>query len=316
MTTQRNREAALRHQDAARGAHRGAPWRPAPALLASAALHVAAVPTLIAAPGAWGPVLAALAANHLALGLLGLAPGGGWIGPSLTRLPPAATGMVALTFDDGPDPEATPRVLEILDRYGARASFFCIGHRAALYPDLVRRIAACGHSVENHSHWHGGAFAARPPWRIRRELVQAQAVLTAITGRAPHFIRAPFGIRGPMLDPALAGTGLRHAGWTRRGRDTVCGVPATVLARLTSALRSGDILMLHDGGSARTATGEPVVLAVLPALLDTIRAAGLRATSLPEAMDAAMDAPGAQAVRSPAAPSAAWAAASRATGTR
>lgn len=307
MTTTRDRDAALCRQDAIGGV----PWRPAPALIASAALHAAAVPAVIAAPGAWAAVLGVLAANHLALGLLGLGPRGGWIGPTLSRLPPQARGMVALTFDDGPDPEITPRVLDILDRYDARASFFCVGRRAGRLPERVREIAARGHSVENHSHRHGAGFALRPFWVIRREILQAQAVLTAIAGQAPRFMRAPFGIRGPMLDPALAGTGLRHVGWTRRGRDTVCAEPARVLARLVTSPRSGDILLLHDGGSARTASGEPVVLAVLPALLETIRARGLRAVSLPEAMAAAD-----QAVRSPACPSAACAAASRATGTR
>ena len=263
-------------------------WRPAPALTASAVLHAVALPALLVAPGAWPLWAGAILADHLALGLLGLLPDAGAIGPSLARLPAAAAsrGEVALTFDDGPDPEVTPRVLDLLDRAGARASFFCVGRRAARHPELVAEIAGRGHGVENHSHSHAAGFALRGPWAIRRDLLEAQAVLTAAAGRAPRFVRAPFGIRGPMLDPALAGTGLRHVAWTRRGRDTVRGDPALVLGRLTQGLAGGDILLLHDAGAAPGPDGAPVVLAVLPALLARLADAGLRAVSLSEAVTA------------------------------
>ena len=263
-------------------------WRPAPALAASAALHAAALPALLAAPGAWPLVAGVLLADHLTLGLLALVPGGGALGPSVARLPAAAAarGEVALTFDDGPDPAVTPRVLDLLDRAGARASFFCVGRRAARHPELVAEIAGRGHGVENHSHSHAAGFALRGPWAIRRDLLEAQAVLTAAAGRAPRFVRAPFGIRGPMLDPALAGTGLQHVAWTRRGRDTVRGDPALVLGRLTRGLAGGDILLLHDAGAAPGPDGAPVVLAVLPALLARLADAGLRAVSLSEAVTA------------------------------
>lgn len=263
-------------------------WRPAPALVATFAMHAAALPALAAAPGAWPAVLGALIANHAALGLLGLAPGNRWIGPTLVRLPAAAAARreVALTFDDGPHPAVTPRVLDLLDRRGARATFFCVGRRAKAHPDLVRDIAARGHAVENHSDRHEKRFALQTPWAIRRELRTAQTTLTAAAGTPPRFVRAPFGIRGPMLDPALAGTGLRHVAWTRRGKDTICNDPALVLARLTRGLAAGDILLLHDGASAVGADGTPVVLTVLPALLAALAAQGLHAVTLRAALDA------------------------------
>jgi peptidoglycan/xylan/chitin deacetylase (PgdA/CDA1 family) len=261
-------------------------WRPAPALIATLGLHAAALPALAVAPWAWPAVLGVLLANHAALGVLGLLPGNRWIGPTLVRLPAAAAarGEVALTFDDGPHPTVTPQVLDLLDRHGARASFFCIGRRAAAHPHLVREIVARGHSVENHSHRHDMGFALRGPQAIRRELLAAQAVLTAASGTPPRFVRAPFGIRGPMLDPALAGTGLRHVAWTRRGRDTVCNNTGVVLARLSRGLAAGDVLLLHDGASAIGADGTPVVLTVLPALLATLTAQGLRAVTLRAAL--------------------------------
>ena len=252
---------------------------------ASLALHAAAVPALFAAPWAWPQVLALLLADHAAMGAFGLLPRSRLLGPNICRLPEsaAARGAVALTFDDGPDPAVTPRVLDLLDRHGARASFFCVGRRALAHPTLVHEIARRGHSVENHSFDHSALFAARGLLALRRDLLRAQSVLTATAGVPPRFVRAPFGIRSPLLDPALAGTGLRHVAWTARGRDTVCGNPARVLVRLTRRLAAGDVLLLHDANAAATGTGENVVLAVLPALLAEMAARGLHAVSLPQA---------------------------------
>jgi peptidoglycan/xylan/chitin deacetylase (PgdA/CDA1 family) len=266
---------------------RGGRWRPAPALAASLALHAAAVPAVLGWPGLWPQVLALLLADHAALGALGMLPRCGLLGPSIARLPEAAAarGEVALTFDDGPDPAVTPLVLDLLDRAGARASFFCIGRRVAAHPELAREIVQRGHTVENHSFRHAALFAAGSLGAIRREVLHAQAVLTATTGSAPRFLRAPFGIRSPLLDPALAGTGLRHVAWSARGCDTLCGNARTVLARLTRRLVPGAVLLLHDGNAARAADGEAVVLAVLPGLLDAIAARGLRPVTLRAGLD-------------------------------
>jgi hypothetical protein len=87
-------------------------------------------------------------------------------------------------------------------------------------------------------------------------------------------------LRSPLLDPALCRVGLRLASWTRRGFDTVERNPDTVLRRLLSNLQGGDILLVHDGNAARTATGQPVILAVLPQVLSAIRAAGLTPVTL------------------------------------
>ncbi len=260
-------------------------WRPPPAQAVSLALHAAAVPALLIWPGEWAAVLGTVAANHLALGLLALAPRTQWTGRTLIRLPAAAAarGEVALTFDDGPDPVVTPRVLDLLDAAGARASFFCIGQCAARFPDLVREIVRRGHTVENHSHRHATLFAAWSPAAARRDLARAQAVLTEAAGIPPRFVRAPFGIRGPFFDAAVAGTGLRPVAWTARGRDTVCGDPRLVLDRLTRRLAAGDVLLLHDGEAATAPDGEKVVLAVLPALLAALASRGLRPVTLPAA---------------------------------
>jgi len=120
-------------------------------------------------------------------------------------------------------------------------------------------------------------------FRLRREVEATQAVIAGITGRAPGFFRAPAGFRSPLLDPVLARRGLCYVSWTRRGYDAVRRNPVEVLQRLTRGLSAGDVLLLHDGAHARTDAGEPLVLAVLPALLDQFAASGLKSVSLPTA---------------------------------
>jgi len=249
-------------------------WRPAPAIHVSVFLHAAAAVWLVAHPPAWAWVLGVLGANHLALFLAVLWPRGQLLGPNLVRLPASAERRreVSLTFDDGPDPDVTPRVLDLLDRYHAKASFFCIGENAAAQPELVKEIARRGHSVENHSYRHHRAFAFFGISRLKREVDAAQSTVASITGRAPVFFRAPAGFRSPFLDSVLAPRGLRYVSWTRRGFDAVSTDPRRILKRLTRGLAAGDVLLMHDSA--------PVVLAVLPALLEQLSARGLKAVSL------------------------------------
>lgn len=262
-------------------------WRPTPLILASAPIHVAALAGLALAPAQWGWALGALALNHAALTLAGLWPRSRLLGPNWTRLPAAAAahGEIAITIDDGPDPAVTPQVLEQLDAAGAHATFFCIGERAAAHPELVAEILRRGHDLQNHSQAHRKIFSLFGPHRMAADVAAAQQTFARLAGRAPRFFRAPAGLRNPFLEPVLARHGLILASWTRRGFDTREGDPATVLARLTRHLAAGDILLLHDGHAARTPQGLPVILAVLPRLLDAVRAAGLRPTTLTDCLE-------------------------------
>ena len=114
-------------------------YRPTPLLTGAAALHAAGVVTLALAPRHWPAVAGTLIASHVVLAGLSLWPQSRLLGPNRSRLSEDAArrGEVALTFDDGPDPEVTPRVLDLLDHAGARASFFCIGRRVEAHPDLA-----------------------------------------------------------------------------------------------------------------------------------------------------------------------------------
>lgn len=263
------------------------PWPWPPLLKASAGVHLAAA-GLALAPGGWPWALTALAANHALLTATGLWPRSRGLGPNITRLPAAsvARAEVALTIDDGPDPEVTPAVLDQLDAAGARATFFCIAERAAAAPALLREIVRRGHAVQNHSHAHRHHFSLMGPAAMGRDLIRAQQVLTDLSGRRPHCFRAPAGLRNPLLDPLLHRLDLHLVSWTRRGFDTREADPATVLQRLSRGLAAGDILLLHDGHARRAADGRAVMLQVLPALLQRCRDAGLTPVTLNEALPA------------------------------
>ena len=258
-------------------------WRPGVALRLTAVAHVAAVVALFVEPRAWQWILGALVLNHVVLALIGLWPKSRSLGENMLRLPDAAVSRneISLTFDDGPDPEVTPQVLDILDAQQAKASFFVIGDKAAAHPDLIREIVRRGHSIENHSCTHSNFYGFFAWKALLKDIGAAQGIIAGITGRTPAFFRSPMGIRNPLLDPVLARLGLRYITWTRRGFDTVAGDPAVVLERLTRNLCAGDILLLHD---RRTRSPRALVLEVLPALLKRIAAAGLKPVSLPQAM--------------------------------
>ncbi len=283
-----------------------APWPWPAALQASVGLHVAAGLSAAALPGALPWALGAVLANHALLTAAGLWPRSSWLGPNVTRLPAAAGASVAITIDDGPDPEVTPQVLDLLAAQGARATFFCIGQRVREHPALVRRIVAAGHGVQNHSlhHWHH--FSLSGPAALAREIADAQAVLADVAGVLPHCFRAPAGLRNPLLDPVLHRLGLHLVSWTRRGYDTREADPVRVAARLLRGLAAGDILLLHDGHARRSASGQPVLLQVLPGLLQSVRMAGLHTVTLSDALPHRHAAPPAAPPAAPvAAPSAA-----------
>jgi peptidoglycan-N-acetylglucosamine deacetylase len=261
---------------------RGNRWKPTLAIQASIAVHAGAVIAVIARPNLWPWVLGAVFVDHMILTAAGLWPRSRLLGPNWTHLPDvaAARGSVAITIDDGPDPAVTPQVLDLLDRHSAKATFFCIGELVERHSSLAREIVSRGHSIENHSQKHLHRFSVLGPAGIAAEISRAQDTIEAVTGVRPRFFRAPAGLRSPFLEPVLARFGLRLASWTRRGFDTVNPDPTVVLAKLTRGLKSGDILLLHDGHSAQTPSGTPVILEVLPRLLQAVSAARLTPVTL------------------------------------
>lgn len=253
------------------------PW-----LVVTVGVHVVALIVLFVRPAAWPLVAAALAGNHGLLAIASVSPRSRLIGPNLRRLPRGASAdQVALTFDDGPDPDVTPRLLRILAQYRARATFFCIAERAKKYPDVMRSIVDGGHRVENHSLKHAAHFALLGRKAMARDIAMAQNILFALTNQTPTYFRPPAGMRNPGLDLVLRRLNLSLVSWTRRGFDTVTRDPERVLRRLTRDLRAGDILVLHDGSCVRGVDGEPLVLKVLPGLLAHLAHENLAPVAIP-----------------------------------
>jgi peptidoglycan-N-acetylglucosamine deacetylase len=256
-------------------------WKPSPVLKASAALHLGAFAGIVAGiPFSWAA--SSVVANHALLTAAGLWPRSTLLGSNMLRLSQTACDakQIAITIDDGPNPNVTPAVLDILDASNAKASFFCIGRLVEAHPNLAKEIIKRGHSIENHSYGHRHYFSVMGMKSLRHEIGTTQEIISQTTGYLPTYFRAPAGLRSPLLDPVLQSLNLKLVSWTRRGFDTVAHDPSKILHKLQNGLAAGDILLLHDGNCALTSSGEPVILSVLPKLLDGLSAMKLQSVSL------------------------------------
>lgn len=260
-------------------------WRPKVLMSVTILIHLSAILIVVVSSKFWTWLLAIIFINHMILVFLGLTPRNRWLGNNLMYLPAAAIARneVALTLDDGPDPEVTPLVLDILEQYQVKASFFCIGHQVARYPELCREIVQRGHDIENHSHRHWHTFSLLTPAGYLREIQAAQNTIKQITDSDPRFFRAPAGFRNVFLQMVLSSLQLQLVSWSVRGFDTYLNDATRVSARLINGLRPGAILLLHDGNAARTHEQQPIVVEVLHAVLQAARDADLQFVTLRQA---------------------------------
>ncbi len=220
--------------------------------------------------------LGVLGASHAPLLYGTLRANAQLFGPVATRFVPAGN-EVWLTIDDGPCPRDTPRLLDLLDAAGARATFFVRGDHALANPNLILEILRRGHQLGNHTFSHPQAtFWCLPPWRVRPEIDRCTAVLVEITGAPPLLFRAPVGMANPFVHQAVLARGLRLVGWSARGYDGVIAQPAEVVERICRDLRPGAIILLHEGRTARD--GTPVNVRALALLLAELTARGYRCT--------------------------------------
>jgi len=260
-------------------------WRPSLFLKISLAIHLIALIFVIFMPILWGWACLAIIFNHIVITAVGLWPRSQWLGTNWTHLPERAIAKneIALTIDDGPDPEVTPKVLNILDDYQTKATFFCIGDKAVQYPEICQEIIRRGHAIENHSQRHRHFFSLLGLGGFTREITAAQNTLSQITGQTPLFFRAPAGLRNPFLDPVLIKLNLTLASWSVRGFDTQNRNAEQIKSKLISHLKAGVILLLHDGNAARSHHGTPIILDVLPDVLKAAKAQALHFVTLRQA---------------------------------
>lgn len=171
-------------------------------------------------------------------------PGSQLYGPVATRVRGEG---VLLTIDDGPDPDDTPAVLDLLDRHGVKAVFFVIGDKVRRFPELAREIVARGHELGNHTMTHPQASMwCAGPGRTRREIVDCQRAIEEVAGVTPRWFRAPVGHRNFFTHPVTAELGLDVVAWSRRGFDTVERDVERIVASLCDGAGDGDVLLLHE----------------------------------------------------------------------
>lgn len=182
---------------------------------------------------------------------------------------------VALSFDDGPDPEVTPAVLDALADHAARATFFAIGRRLEAHPRLARRIAAEGHELGNHSWRHSrwqNFFGAAAQGH---EIARGARAIAAVTGRpATPLYRPPIGLKCPAFARAAHKARLTLVGWSLSSQDTQTSDPERIAARVLRRIRPGDVVLLHDGHD-RPGRHRPACARAVPLILDGLRRKGL-----------------------------------------
>jgi peptidoglycan-N-acetylglucosamine deacetylase len=186
---------------------------------------------------------------------------------------PPASGAVALTFDDGPDPDWTPPVLDLLARHGAKATFFLIGGKASEHPELIHRMIGEGHSVGTHTFGHENlrGLSLR---RTRETIRGGEAAVAAVTGSRPRWFRPPFGAFSPASLWETTRAGVTTVLWNVNPTDYREETAAGILAKL-GPLHAGDVVLLHDKSAG--------VVEALPEIFARIDDAGLKAMSLDEA---------------------------------
>ncbi|MCU0694828.1 MAG: polysaccharide deacetylase family protein [Polyangiaceae bacterium] len=181
---------------------------------------------------------------------------------------------VALTFDDGPHPVHTRKVLDMLDAAGAAATFFVLGSKVDAHPDVLREIAARGHDIGVHGYDHDRLMSLRSVSRVEADLRKAMDSIARETGRPPTLFRPPVGHVSPRTETAARRLRLTLVAWSVRGRDGLSSAqPSKVAARIVRGLRRGSIVLLHD--AAEQGDRQPAGVSALPRVLDAIMARNL-----------------------------------------
>lgn len=180
---------------------------------------------------------------------------------------------VALTFDDGPNAEATPRILDALAARGVKATFFILGRHADRWPEIVRRVAEEGHRIGNHGYFHR-KLHVRGPAYIRRDLAMGTESIERAASLRPTLFRAPHGFRNPWVSPIAASLGQRTVGWSRGVWDSAKPGVDAIVRRTVRGTRAGSIMLLHDGDGYDIDGDRSQTADAMPRILDELLAKG------------------------------------------
>lgn len=216
--------------------------------------------------------------SHMLILYPTLRPASQWLGPVVTRFETDAK-AVWLTVDDGPHPDDTLPLLDLLERHHARATFFVKGALVRQYPQLARTIVDRGHAIANHSDTHpSGSFWCLGPGRIALEIDGCNTAILAATGRTPGLFRAPVGMKNPFVHPIVSRRGMRLVAWSTRGFDAVMKDRDAIVARILRDVRPGSIILAHQD----TPGGPEQTLGVIEAVLLALEKDGFTFVIPPE----------------------------------
>jgi peptidoglycan/xylan/chitin deacetylase (PgdA/CDA1 family) len=194
----------------------------------------------------------------------------------ITRLPPGVKNAVAFTFDDGPHPDSTPLLLDMLKEQNAKATFFLVGERASQYPEIVRRIAQEGHGIGIHGLRHRNMVLQKPE-QVRKEIKEAVWRIEKAAGISlplPYLLRPPYGFKTPSLARTAIRLGCRIIAWSLDPHDYDTANSGTIIARVDKNIQPGDILLLHERPEVN------ITVQALPSLLLLCRDRGLELQTL------------------------------------
>lgn len=221
----------------------------------------------------------------IGLGVLGSAAHGAFyrnsrvFGSVLGQLP-SHDKQVSLTFDDGPNPDATPRILDALREHDVKATFFILGAHAERWPDLVRRVVSEGHQIGNHGYFHE-KLHLKSPFYVKRDIVLGKRAIERAGGSTPRFFRAPHGFRSPWVTSIAASLGERTIGWSLGVWDSDRPGVKAIVDRTIEGTKPGSIILLHDG-DGYNANGDRMQTArAVPEIISRLRDNGFKFVTLP-----------------------------------
>jgi peptidoglycan-N-acetylglucosamine deacetylase len=232
-----------------------------------------------------GNVLAATAAGVgvVAAGYQSMTPTGQWYGRTFTGVARGAR-QLALTFDDGPNDPHTLRLLEVLERHRARATFFLIGRFVQQRPDIVGEIIKAGHALGNHTFTHP-LLIFKPEPEIRRELVSCQDAVQDATGKPTNLFRPPFGGRRPAVLRIARELGMRPVMWNVTGYDWNAPPAAEIERKISGKIRGGDVILLHDGGHKQMGADRSQTILATDHLIERYKKEGHEFVTIPQMLD-------------------------------
>lgn len=252
--------------------------------LGSALVALGGMVALVAVPGRLRPSPAGAAVGFVAVvaallttGYIGATtPRAAWFG-SLVSHGPRDRPQVALTFDDGPDVEYTLAVRDILDRYGAKGTFFSVGKAVDARPDISRALLDDGHLLGNHSYRHDAVRWLDPRYP---ELAAGESAIKRNLGVCPAFYRPPHGTHTPFISREAGEHGMTVVTWDVSAGDWATTDGQLVASRVLDRVRPGSIIDLHDGLDGKLSADRSVLLTALPLILEGLEARGLQPVTL------------------------------------